>query len=45
MYPCGESVAQLVYENLELLKNSSGDDIEPYYLTSFQTQKWSGNKK
>lgn len=45
MYPCGESVAQLVYENLDLLKNSSGDDIEPYYLTSFQTQKWSGNKK
>ena len=45
IYPTGQSVARLVYENFDKLKQNSDNDIEPYYLTSFQTQKWSGNKK
>lgn len=45
IFPHGKSVAKLVNENYNKLQEASDQDIEPYYLTSFQTKKWTGNKK
>ena len=45
IFPDGKNVAKLVSKNYKELKNKSGYDIEPYYLTSFQTQKWPGSNK
>ncbi len=45
IFPDGKSVAKLVYKNFDKFNNKTDQNIEPYYLTSFKTQKWSGNKK
>ena len=44
LFPNGKAVAELVNKNFEKLKSETGPDIEPYYLTSFLAQKWSGDK-
>jgi len=44
IFPTGKAVAELVKNNYDRLSSSIGKSIEPYYLTSFLAQKWSGNK-
>ncbi len=44
IFPTGKSVTELVSKYYDNLVSSSEKGIEPYYLTSFLAQKWSGNK-
>lgn len=45
IFPTGKAVAELVCEYYNRLISLSNKNIEPYYLTSFLAQKWSGNKR
>ncbi len=44
LYPTGQAVAEIVSAYYSTLKKNIGQKIEPYYLTSFQAQKWRRNK-
>ncbi len=44
LFPTGQAVAEVVHNYYQELGKSIGQKIEPYYLTSFQAQKWVRNK-